>query len=192
MTENSANIARVAGEVAGDFYEGRLDLTARGEMATTGWSTMPEVQITRELRHSGTSERSIRQFLTFVSTMDRARDAIRLWRAGGTLFHRHPEVFDPAVVSSMTSVRISGLLSAAGVSQRHGPDSNAWWTIGKSLAEGTGAICRTVARGAEMPWSCWRTCGAWIRGVVRGSRCSRDLRWGPCGSGSWRIPGRPE
>ena len=142
-----ADTALLAGEVAGDFYEGKLDLTARGEMATKGWSTMPEVEITRELRRNGASERSIRQFLTFVSAMDRARDATRLWRAGGALFHRHPEVFDPAEVSSMTSVRLSELLSASGVSQRHGPDSNAWRTIGRSLAEGTSAVCKVVARG---------------------------------------------
>lgn len=146
-TENLADTARLAGEVAGDFYEGRLDLTARGEMATKGWSTMPEVEIARELRSNGASELSVRQFLTFVSAMDRARDATRLWRAGSALFHRHPEVFDPAVASSMTSVRLSELLSASGVSQRHGPDSSAWRTIGRSLTEGTGAVCQLVARG---------------------------------------------
>ena len=147
VTENPANSARLAGEVAGDFYEGRLDLATRGETAIAGWSTMPEVEIAQELRRGGASERSIRQFLTFVSAMDRARDAIRLWRAGSALFQRHPEVFDPPVVSSMTSAGISGFLSAAGVSQRHGPDSNAWWTIGRSLAEGAGAVCSVVARG---------------------------------------------
>ena len=126
MTENLANTVRLAGELAGDFYEGRLDLATRGESATTGWSTMPEVEVARGFRRGGVSERSIRQFLTFVSAMDRARDAIRLWRAGSGLFQRHPEVFDPAVVSSMTSADVSGYLSAAGVSQRHGPDSDAW------------------------------------------------------------------
>lgn len=147
MTENSGNTARLAEEIAGDFYEGRLDLTARGEVASKGWSKMPEVEIACELRRSGTSERSIRQILTFVSAMDRARDATRLWHAGSALFHKHPAVFDPDAVSSMRLARISGLLSEAGVSQRHGPDSNAWQTIGKSLAEGTGAICRVVSSG---------------------------------------------
>ena len=147
MSGNLTNNARLAEEVAGDFYEGRFDLAARGETVATGWSNMPEVEVTRELRRSGATERSIRQFLTFVSAMDRARDAIKLWRAGSTLFQWHPEVFDPAVVSSMTSIGISGLLSAAGVSQRHGPDSNAWWTIGRSLEQGNGAVCRVVAHG---------------------------------------------
>ena len=139
--------ARLAGEVAGDFYEGRLDLATRGETATTGWSSMPEVEAAQELRRGGVSERSIRHFLTFVSAMDRARDAIRLWRAGSALFQRHPDVFDPAIVSSMTSADVAGFLSAAGVSQRHGPDSHAWWTISRSLTEGTGAVCRLVTRG---------------------------------------------
>lgn len=147
MAENSLNTARLAEEVAGDFYEDRLDLAARGEVTAKGWSTMPEVSITRDLRRSGSSERSICQFLTFVSAMDRARDAIKLWRAGGALFYRHPEVFDPAVMSSMTTVRLSELLSGAGVSQRHDRDSKAWWTIGRSLAQGTGAVCQLVTRG---------------------------------------------
>lgn len=147
MSGNLEETAGLAEAVAGDFYEGRFDLTARGGTLTSAWSTMPEVEIARELRRSGASERSIRQFLTFVSAMDRARDAFRLWRAGGALFQQHPEVFDPAVVSSMTTVGLSGLLAPAGVSQRHGPDSTAWWTIGRSLAGGTGAVCRVVAHG---------------------------------------------
>lgn len=147
VTENLANAARLAREVARDFYEGQLDLAAREETATTGWSTMPEVEVARELRKGGVSERSIRQFLTFVSAMDRARDAIRLWRAGHTLFQERPEVFDPAVVSSMTSADVYSFLSAAGVSQRHGPDSDAWWTIGRSLAAGAGAVSRLVSHG---------------------------------------------
>ncbi len=143
----TANAGRLAEEIAGDFYEGGLDLAARGAAITTGWSMMPEVAITDELRRGGASERSIRQFLTFVSAMDRARDASRLWRVGCELFQSHPEVFDPVTVSSMTPARLSGLLSASGVSQRHGPDSDAWRRIGRSLTEGASAICRLVGCG---------------------------------------------
>ena len=114
-SEKLANAGRLAEEIAGDFYEGGLDLAARGAATTTGWSTMPEVAVTDELRRGGASERTIRQFLTFVSAMDRARDASKLWRAGGELFHSHPEVFDPATSSSMTPARLSDLLSASGV-----------------------------------------------------------------------------
>ena len=137
----------LAQQIAGDFYEGRLDLAARGAGTTTGWSMMPEVAVTDRLRRGGTSERSIRQFLTFVSAMDRARDAIRLWRAGSELFQRHPEVFDPTTAATMTTVGLSDLLSLAGVSQRHGPDSDAWRRIGESLTEGASPICRVVACG---------------------------------------------
>ena len=146
-SEKLANAGRLAEEIAGDFYEGGLDLAARGAAPSMGWSTMPEVTVTDELRRGGASERSIRQFLTFVSAMDRARDASRLWRAGGELFHSHPEVFDPATAAAMTSDRLSDLLSASGVSQRHGPDSDAWRRIGKSLTEGASAICRVVGSG---------------------------------------------
>ena len=146
-SEKLTNSGRLAEEIAGDFYEGGLDLAGRGAATTAVWSTMPEVAITDELRRGGTSERSIRQFLTFVSAMDRARDACRLWSAGGELFRSHPEVFDPATAWSMTAARLSDLLSASGVSQRHGPDSDAWRRIGKSLTEAASAICRVVAFG---------------------------------------------
>ncbi len=146
-SEEVPNAERLAEEIAGDFYQGGLDLAARGAAINTGWSAMPEVTVTDELRRDGASERSIRQFLTFVAAMDRARDANRLWRAAAELFHSHPEVFDPATASSMASARLTELLSANGVSQRHGPDSDAWRRIGMSLTEGASAICRVVDSG---------------------------------------------
>ena len=40
-SENLVNATLLAEEIAGDFYEGMLDLTARDATMTTGWSTMP-------------------------------------------------------------------------------------------------------------------------------------------------------
>ena len=140
--------ARAAEEIAADFYEGRLDLSERGGPMAPGWKNLPEVACARACRRDGASERTVRRLLTFVSAMDRARDADRLWRAGHALLGAHPEVFDPAAVATMSAERLSAALARSGVSQRHGPDSRAWRMIGRSLAAGQGAVCGIVDRGA--------------------------------------------
>ena len=71
-------------------------------MSGTAWSRMPEVECVQQLRAFGTPDREVRLFLTFVSAMDRARDA-------GRLFESHPEVFDPARVTSMAAEELSAL-----------------------------------------------------------------------------------
>ncbi len=35
--------ARIAEQIAGDFYGGRLDLSTRGVRSAPGWADMPEV-----------------------------------------------------------------------------------------------------------------------------------------------------
>lgn len=142
------DVARLAELIAGDFYDGRLDLSARGMAPGAAWPQMPEVECVRQLRASGTPDRLIRLFLTFVSAMDRAQDATRLWRAGVKLLESHPEVFKPAEVSAMPSDKVRALLSAHDVSRRHGPDTKAWRIIAGSLASGRGAVYRVVDSGA--------------------------------------------
>ena len=134
--------------IAGDFYNDRFDLSARRMVPHTAWSVMPEVEVTQKLRGLGASDRAIRVFLTLVSAMDRARDATRLWRASVKLFELHPEVFDPAHVTSMAVEELSALLSQSRVSQRHGPDAAAWRDIAGSLASGAGAVSWLVDSGA--------------------------------------------
>lgn len=138
---------RLAELIAGDFYNNRFDLSARGIATGNLWVQMPEVECVRHLRAAGTSDRSVRLFVTFVSAMDRARDATQLWHAGVELFESYPEVFDPDEASSMPSRTISARLRASGVSQRHGPDATAWCRIAASLASGNGAVCRVVDDG---------------------------------------------
>lgn len=139
--------ARLAEMIAGDFYDGRLDLSARGMAPGAAWLQMPEVECVRQLRSFGKPDRLVRLFLTFVSAMDRARDATRLWRAGVKLLESHPEVFEPAEVSAMCSDKVRDLLSAHDVSRRHGPDTKAWRIIAGSLASGRGAVYRVVDSG---------------------------------------------
>ena len=138
---------RLAELIAGDFYDDRFDLSARGLAPRTAWSLMPEVEATERIRILGASEPAIRVFLTLVSAMDRARDATRLWRASARLFESHPEVFDPATISSMSVRDLRTLLSRSRVSQRHGQDSRAWHDIAGSLASGVGAVSRLVESG---------------------------------------------
>ncbi len=139
--------AQLAKMIADDFYNDRFDLSERGEVLGTNWSLVPEVECAQKLRAFGTSERSLRLFLTFVSAMDRARDATRLWCAGVSLFKLHPEVFDPDQVSSMSAETLTSLLFESGVSQRHGPDAEAWHRIACSLTSGSDSVCQVVDSG---------------------------------------------
>ncbi len=138
---------KLAELIAGDFYSSRFDLSAREISSHAGWSVMPEVERTGRLRKLGATDRTIRVFLTLVSAMDRARDATRLWRNAVRLFESHPEIFDPTQVTSMTRKALSDLLSQSRVSQRHGPDADAWCDIATSLTFGAGAVKRLVDTG---------------------------------------------
>ncbi|MCY3819943.1 MAG: hypothetical protein OXH52_11360 [Gammaproteobacteria bacterium] len=140
--------ARIAEEIAGDFYGGGLDLSARGVRSAPGWADMPEVACAGACRRDGVDETTVRRLLTLVSAMDRARDAERLWRAGYELLSAHPEAFDPSAVAAMPIERLSALLAGSGVSQRHGPDSRAWQTISRSLTTGTGSVRGIVEHGS--------------------------------------------
>ena len=138
---------RLAELIATDFYENRLDLSARGGAASSPWSRLPEVECVRALRRSGGSDRTVRLFVTFIAAMDRARDSTRLWRAGLALFESHPDLFDPAQVSALPIADLRNLLSAYRVSQRHRDDTRYWSTIASSLASGNGPVSEAVDRG---------------------------------------------
>ena len=96
---------------------------------------------------STASCRTVRLFLTSIAAMDRVRDATRLWRAGLALYESHPELFDPAVVSAVPIPELRDLLSAYRVSQRHGPDSDAWSRIAISLSSGIGPVSTVIDHG---------------------------------------------
>ena len=144
MTPHAARLAKL---IAEDFYDDRLDFSARGGADGPLWSRMPEVECAGRLRGLGASDRTVRLYLTFVSAMDRARDATRLWRAGARLFERHPWVFDPVAASSKPREALSAVLSKSGVTQRHGQDVDAWCRIAGRLAAGSGPVCRVIDRG---------------------------------------------
>ena len=116
--ERTSFAARLAEAIAGDFYCDR-------------WAAMPEVVYAGLLRDLGATERTVRLFLTFVSAMDRARNAGSLWKKGVELFESNPELFDPARIQGVRSLET--LLSESGVSRRHGQDVSAWRRIAESL-----------------------------------------------------------
>ena len=87
--------------IASDFYDDRLDLSARDGVSGSTWSRMPEVECVARLRDSGASDRTVRLFLTFIAAMDRARDAVRLWNNGVELFQSYPKLFEPDEASAM-------------------------------------------------------------------------------------------
>ena len=154
-----SHAGRIAKLIADDFYGDGLDLASRGMAPSQPWLDMPEVEIVHRLRAAGAefetgddsallhsvrsskhirflggTDRAARLFLTFIAAMDRARDATQLWNAGGRLYEDHPESFDPQHVAGLEVDELRRLLKAASVSRRHGPDSNAWHQIGKSLS----------------------------------------------------------
>jgi len=147
QTADISHAATVAEVIASDFYDDRLDLSARDVVPGSTWSRMPEVECVARLRDLGASDRSVRLFLTFIAAMNRARDAVRLWHSGVELFQSYPELFEPDEASAMPVSTIRERLSQSGVSQRHRPDSCAWNTIAHSLAAGGNPVSRAVDSG---------------------------------------------
>lgn len=135
--------AWIAEAIASDFYDRRLDFSARAGSGG-GWGDLPEVNIVPE---EVTDSRTVRRFLTFIAAMDRMRDADALWRDGAELLRRRPEVFDPFVAASMKYGGLRELLSRHRVSKFHEPDTKAWLTIAANLAAGQGPVARVVESG---------------------------------------------
>ena len=122
-------------------------MSAREEAATGTWSEMPEVQAVRRLRDSHASDRKVRLFLTFVSAVDRMRDANRLWKAAAALYESRPDLFEPTEVARMPMSTLREVLSSANVSRFHNVDTRAWKTIAGSLAEENGPTRRVIEEG---------------------------------------------
>ena len=147
--------ARLAEIIAGDVYNDRLDLSQRVDAPVGMLSPLTEFDPSKLIQGGKISDRDLRLFLTFISAMDRFRDATLLWRNGGKLFQAHPHLFEPSVVSALPLPSLRKLLSDYGVSQRHGPDSGAWRTIAQSLSDDssspvTQAIDQGVGQAGEL------------------------------------------
>ena len=145
--QDVSRAARLAETIAGGFYSSRLDLSARGIETIDPWSQMPEVASAKRLRASGVSDRRLRLYLTFNTAMDRARDSNRLWRNAFAMFKACPSLYEPDVVSRVPLDTLREVLAHFRVSQRHGPDSEAWRDIARSLASNEGPVYRVIEEG---------------------------------------------
>lgn len=145
-TDHSIN-TRLVNMIASDFYNGRFDLSERNIALDSEWSKLPEVKCVEQLHASGTSDRMVRLFITFIAAMERARDSTRLWQAGIKLFESHPELFNPAYVSDIPFSVLFSLLSNSKVSQRHRPDTDAWRIIADSLMSGKSPVRQVIDDG---------------------------------------------
>ncbi|MCY3597692.1 MAG: hypothetical protein OXG71_09720, partial [Rhodospirillales bacterium] len=147
MSVPVSDATRLAELIAGDVYGKKLDLSARGIETDGFWQDLPTLTQVHRFRARGVSEREVRRFLTFICAVDYMRPAAALWRDGGVLFDKHPEVFDPSHASTMAFDELRELLRAHRVSKKHRPDSNAWRRIARNLAVGQGAVARVVHDG---------------------------------------------
>lgn len=127
----SPNLSR---RITEEFTEGRLDLSRRQQAPPPGWNSMPEVVVANDIRASGAPDQVFRLLSTFVSALDRARDADRLWSAAHRLFIDSPWTYDPTEVVRHSFTELSDQLIKHKVSQRHLPDSAAWLRIAETLA----------------------------------------------------------
>ena len=109
--------------IAHDYLSGSL-----GE----GWGQLPEM---RAYDLPDADPTQIRQWLTFVCAMDRARNADALWEAGLRAWHVDPWVFSPSGVCGRSLSDLADTLRRHKVSQRHSGDSFAWRVIAESLVD---------------------------------------------------------
>ena len=153
----SRNMAREAAEAT----EAVNSATSLPRLEDQSWLNMPEVEAVhrrrsfgaeietgqdssrlhsvgcaKQVRALGGNDRDARLFLTFISAMNRARNATQLWDAGMRLYGERPETFDPHHVAGLEFEELRSVLKTARVSRRHGPDSIAWHQIAKSLSVG--------------------------------------------------------
>ncbi len=139
--------ARLVVLIADSFYGSGFDLSVRENAVAGTWCEMPEVEAAGRLRGLGVSGREVRLFLTFVSAMERSRDATQLWGAAVSLWESCPGLFEPAGVARMGVSVLREALRSAGVSRFHTSDAVGWWTIAVSLIDEAGPIRRVIEEG---------------------------------------------
>lgn len=133
ITATDREIGAVTERLTRDFAEGCLDLSARPRAPAPGWEAMPEFVAARRLQTWGVNPPRLRVFLTLVATLDRARDADRLWKTATDLYKTSPWVFEPEEIQRRTLLELRRCLAGMGVSQRHTVDTAAWKLIAEAL-----------------------------------------------------------
>ncbi|MDF1597902.1 MAG: hypothetical protein P1T08_17620 [Acidimicrobiia bacterium] len=113
----------------------RLAADYRSKALGGGWDGLPEVVCVKAMRAAGADDRTIRRWITFAAAMDRARDAVQLWEASVEAYRQAPWIYDPWQVIARPHDDLQAALRQYSVSQRHGPDSDAWQTIAQTLTD---------------------------------------------------------
>lgn len=129
--------ARLAETIASDYYAGKMGDAFPG----------PAARAVATIEPNGPGRRS-RLFLTFVSVVNRMRDAARLWRDALSLFESRPDVFEPARIRQIPLATLQQTLSDTRVSRFHGPDSEAWRRVAVTLATIDSPVRRLIEDGS--------------------------------------------
>ena len=132
---DAETVRGIAAAITSGFHRGGLDLSARRDAPSPGWDAMPEFRAIAAIRDAGASDLDVRLALTFGAAMDRARDSDRLWDAVAAFFADCRWAFRPEEASRRPLAELCAALKAAGVSQRHGKDCEAWRGIAASLLD---------------------------------------------------------
>jgi hypothetical protein len=137
----------LARQITEAFAQGTLNLAQRGN-PQQGWDSLPEIQSAKLIRKMG-DDSTVRLFCTFTSAMDRARESGRLWQSATAVFS-NPQtrwIFDRPEVARDRAA-IAAILQERDISQRHGPDADAWFRIGVALgvADPPPAVVGSYAR----------------------------------------------
>ena len=129
-----SDLGKVAEYIVEDFYNGRFDLSERGNIsAPSSWPTLPQVECTQYLRDANASDRTILLYLTFISAIDRAKNSERCWWNGLELYESHPEVYDPLHLLQVSVDQLTEYLQECGVSQNTEQDPQAWLDIAQTI-----------------------------------------------------------
>jgi hypothetical protein len=132
----TSQLQGIGNAISHAFLNGELEIS-RPNSPSAGWSGLPEVYVTDELKSLGATSCEIRLFLTFTAALDRAREADSLWRSAGNLFKLNKSYFVPTYVLQLSDDTLLNTLKEFRVSQRHGPDSSAWKAIATALSDQT-------------------------------------------------------
>ncbi len=137
---------RIVEYIVEDYYQGRFDLTARGNVPSpASWAKMPPVECVEFLRESDVPDRTILLYLTFIAAIDRGRDSSRCWWNSLELYERHPEVFDPLELFKFSVEQLDDKLKESKVSQGNEQGPQAWLDIAQTIAlESHCAVSRVI------------------------------------------------
>lgn len=132
----ASEVRDIVATITSEFSNSALELSRRSNPPVCGWQGIPEIKMAATLRSEGVDNATLRIILTLGVSLDRARDADRLWDAVLALYRSDPWAFDPNALKSADRRLLLGTLMDSGVSRRHRKDCEAWQQIAAALLSG--------------------------------------------------------